>query len=227
MRSAFMNRIADQVPNPDMLIFTDEAVHNRKASAWTKGWSLVGRRCVQRRHFICGQRFSILPILTLDGIIAYDIIPGSVNSERFVQFLRKLVVRLFLHLLWLKSNMETRFPSQIPTLGLEVFSFWIIATFTMLKKYESLSKMKHVHFTLCLLFLQYTYYLLAFLLECKLIFLPSYSPDLNPIEQAFSSIKSYLRHYWQDQTFSIMDRACQNIDSKKAWAFFCASGYVV
>ena len=144
-----------------------------------------------------------------------------------MQFLHELVVHLFLHLLWLKSNMETRFPSQIPTPGLEAFSFWIIATFTMLKKYESLSKMKHVCFTLCLLFLQYTYYLLAFPLECKLIFLPPYSPDLNPIEQAFSSIKSYLRCYWQDQTFSIMDRVCQNIDSKKAWAFFHASGYVV
>src|SRR5258708_36522749 len=132
-----MNRIADQVPNPDMLILTDEAVHNRKASALSKGWSLVGRRCVQRRHFISVQRFSILPILTLDGIIAYDIIPGSVNSERFVQFLRKLVVGLFLHLLWLKSNMETRFPSKIPTLGLEVFSFWVIPTFTMLKNSKS------------------------------------------------------------------------------------------
>jgi hypothetical protein len=40
--------------------------------------------------------------------------------------------------------METRFPLRIPTLGLEVFSFWIIATFTMLKKYESLLKTKPV-----------------------------------------------------------------------------------
>jgi hypothetical protein len=64
------------------------------ASERTKGWALVGRRCVQRRHFIRGQRYSILPILTLDGIIAYDIIP-SVNSERFVEFLRELVVFLF------------------------------------------------------------------------------------------------------------------------------------
>jgi transposase len=71
-----------------------------------------------------------------------------------------------------------------------------------------------------------TIYLLTFPLECKLIFLPPYSPDLNPIEQAFSSIKSYLRRYWQDQTFSIMDHACQNINSEKAWAFFRASGYV-
>jgi transposase len=95
MRSAFMNRIADEVPNPDMLIFIDEAACHRRASARTKGWSLVGSRCVQRRHFIRGQRFSILPILTLDGIITYDIIPGSVNSKCFVQFLRELVVRLF------------------------------------------------------------------------------------------------------------------------------------
>jgi len=95
MRSAFMNRIADEVPSPDMLIFIDEAARNRRASARPKGWSLVGRRCVQRRHFIRGQRFSILPILTLDGIITYDIILGSVNSERFVQFLRELVVCLF------------------------------------------------------------------------------------------------------------------------------------
>ena len=30
----------------------------------------------------------------------------------------------------------------------------------------------------------------------KLEFLPAYSPDFNPIEQAFSSIKSYMcRHY--------------------------------
>ena len=102
MRSAFMNKIADQVPNPNMLIFTDEATRNRRASARAKGWSLVGRRCIQRRHFIRGQRFSILPILTLDEIVAYDIIPGSVNSERFVEFLRELVVRFFLLLLCLK-----------------------------------------------------------------------------------------------------------------------------
>jgi transposase len=30
-------------------------------------------------------------------------------------------------------------------------------------------------------------------LDCKLLFLPSYSPDLNPIEQAFSAIKTYLK----------------------------------
>ena len=102
IRSAFMNRVADKVPNPDMLIFIDEAARNRRALERSKGWSLVRRRYVQRRHFICGQRFSILPILTLDGIIMYNILSGSVDSRRFVQFLCKLVVHFFSLLLCLK-----------------------------------------------------------------------------------------------------------------------------
>ncbi|EDR05955.1 uncharacterized protein LACBIDRAFT_294716 [Laccaria bicolor S238N-H82] len=53
MRAAFMNTIAEEVPRPDMLMFLDEAARNRKTSGRTRGWALVGRRCVQRRlrHF--------------------------------------------------------------------------------------------------------------------------------------------------------------------------------
>ena len=95
LRSAFMNKIADEVMNPNMLMFVDEAARNKKTSVRTNGWSLVGKRCVQRRCFSRGERFSILPILTLDGIITYDIIPGSVTSRRFLQFLRELVVCVY------------------------------------------------------------------------------------------------------------------------------------
>jgi len=64
-------------------------------------------------------------------------------------------------------------------------------------------------------------------LGCKLIFLPPYSPDYNPIEQAFSSIKSFLRRHWQDISLGVMDRACQSITSYKAAGYFKASGYMV
>jgi hypothetical protein len=40
----------------------------------------------------CKGKTIILPILTLDGIIAYDIVEESVTSEQFVHFLRELVV---------------------------------------------------------------------------------------------------------------------------------------
>lgn len=64
-------------------------------------------------------------------------------------------------------------------------------------------------------------------LACKLLFLPPYSPDLNPIEQAFFAIKAFLRRHWKDNSLSIIDRACLNINSDMAWGFFRASGYVV
>jgi len=29
--------------------------------------------------------------------------------------------------------------------------------------------------------------------DCRLVFLPAYSPDFNPIEEAFAKLKTYLR----------------------------------
>ena len=91
--SVFMNKIADEVPNPNMLMFVDEAAWNRRTSQQKFGWSWRGWRCIRRQFFVRGQRYSILPILTIDGIITYDIIPGSITAERFLQFLWELVVR--------------------------------------------------------------------------------------------------------------------------------------
>ena len=92
LRAIFMNWIADQVPDPNMLMFGDEASKDERTLAHRWGWSLKGTWCIQRKCFLRGRQFSILPILTLNGIIAYDIIEGSVTSERLVQFLQELVV---------------------------------------------------------------------------------------------------------------------------------------
>ncbi|KAF8162142.1 hypothetical protein BJ912DRAFT_824107, partial [Pholiota molesta] len=48
-RAAFMNTIAEEVPQPDMLMFVDEAARNRKTSGRSRGWALVGKRCIQKR----------------------------------------------------------------------------------------------------------------------------------------------------------------------------------
>ncbi|KAF8236719.1 hypothetical protein L208DRAFT_1525253, partial [Tricholoma matsutake] len=74
-----MNHIAEEVPDPQMMMFIDEAAQNRRSSQRPKGWALLGRRCVQKQFFVCGEHYSILPILTLDGLITYNIIPGSVT----------------------------------------------------------------------------------------------------------------------------------------------------
>ena len=94
LHAAFMNTVAEKVPWPDMLMFLDEAARNWKTSGRTRGWALVGRRCVQRRFFVQGKQYSILLVLTMDGIITYDVIPGSVTSACFVKFLWELVILL-------------------------------------------------------------------------------------------------------------------------------------
>ena len=82
-RAAFMNNLADIAPNPEMLMFGDEGAKNDHTLAWPMGYSQRGTRCVQSRCFIRGTRWSILPILTLDGIVTHDIVHGSVTSQRF------------------------------------------------------------------------------------------------------------------------------------------------
>ena len=99
-----MNRMVDLVTDPEMLMFGDKAHKDERTSNRWTGWSQRGLRCVQRKCFVRGKRFSILPILTLDGIIAHDIVEGSVASERFVEFLRELVVCHYI--LWLHHLME-------------------------------------------------------------------------------------------------------------------------
>jgi transposase len=92
LRAVYMNRIGLEVPNMDMVMFADESAKDDRTDGRKTGWSMIGSRCVQRRCFIRGRRFSILPILTLDGIITYDIIEGSVTADRFLQFLNEMVV---------------------------------------------------------------------------------------------------------------------------------------
>lgn len=87
-----MNRIAAEAPDVNMLMFVDEAAKDERTSVRRHGRSRKGVRCIARKCFVRGSRYSIVPVITLDGIIAYDIIEGPVDGARFVQFLKDHVV---------------------------------------------------------------------------------------------------------------------------------------
>ncbi|KIM50302.1 hypothetical protein SCLCIDRAFT_36478, partial [Scleroderma citrinum Foug A] len=59
-----------------------------------------------------------------------------------------------------------------------------------------------------------------------LIYLPLYSPDYNPIEQAFSTIKAFLQHHSHDSSMLSIVHACQSITPDKAEGYFRAAGYI-
>ena len=55
LQAIFMNQIADQVPDPNMLMFGDEASKDERTLARRWGWSLRGTRCIQRKCFVRGR----------------------------------------------------------------------------------------------------------------------------------------------------------------------------
>jgi transposase len=61
-----------------------------------------------------------------------------------------------------------------------------------------------------------------------LIYLPPYSPDYNPIELAFSKIKSYLRAACarsQDTLIEVIGQALSTISASDVEGFFEHCGY--
>jgi len=63
---------------------------------------------------------------------------------------------------------------------------------------------------------------------CELIYLPPYSPDLNPIEEAFSKIKHILRKIrarTKEALIEAMGRALAAVSAQDVWGFFDHCGY--
>lgn len=60
------------------------------------------------------------------------------------------------------------------------------------------------------------------------LFLPPYSPDLNPIEQAFSKLKAHLRRIGArtyDDLIAAIGDICRLFGPTECWNFFQAAGY--
>jgi transposase len=65
-------------------------------------------------------------------------------------------------------------------------------------------------------------------LGCELVYLPPYSPDLNPIEQAFSKVKGLLRRAearTREALVEAMGRALDAVTARDACGFFGHCGY--
>ena len=64
--------------------------------------------------------------------------------------------------------------------------------------------------------------------DCELVYLPPYSPDFNPIEQAFSKLKGLLRQAearTRETLIEAMGRALSALTDRDARGFFAHCGY--
>lgn len=65
--------------------------------------------------------------------------------------------------------------------------------------------------------------------KCWFLYLPPYSPDLNPIEQAFSKLKAQLRKIGArtfDDLFKALGNICNMFSPQECWNYLHAAGYV-
>jgi len=46
---------------------------------------------------------------------------------------------------------------------------------------------------------------------CELLYLPTYSPDLNPIEHLFAKLKSFIKALRPDTTAALVQAFCQAV----------------
>ena len=153
-RAKFMSEIC--LYNPGMFIWLDESGCDRRNSIRKYGYSIRGIRPIIRQLLVRGIRYSAIPIMTAYGLHDVYLAEGSINGERFTQFLQKYLV-----------------PSLMPFNGVNPFSIVIMDNASIHHVDSALRVIQSV--------------------GAKVIFLPPYSPDLNPLEPVFGKVKSLLK----------------------------------
>ena len=77
---------------PEQLMFLDESAANEKASDRKYGWAPIGAIASSHELLKYTEKWSILPLYTMDGYVSWDIIQGSYNIELFNEFVKNHVI---------------------------------------------------------------------------------------------------------------------------------------
>jgi hypothetical protein len=76
----------------------DESSKDGRTITRLYGYSKVNSRASKKVVFVRGKRFTLLPALTEQGIIAVDIIEGSCTKQRFKEFVVSQVVSILFYI---------------------------------------------------------------------------------------------------------------------------------
>ena len=155
LRAKFMAEIS--IYDPCMIIWIDETGCDLRNSTRKRGYSIRGMTPRDFRIVIRGVRYSVVPVMSMEGILDIHIIEGTMNGDRFQEFLKSTVVPL-----------------------LQPFNYSNPHSVVVMDNAS-------IHHTEGV----------ADLIEnqagARLIYLPPYSPDLNPAEEVFSQVKSVMK----------------------------------
>jgi transposase len=169
---------------PENLIFVDESGAN---ISYCRLWARAprGLRAFGSAPQNWGDNITVLSAMSLHGMIASMVVPGSTDSDVFLAYVQEaLVPQLWAGAVVLMDNLSPHKASGVQ------------------ERIEEAG--------------------------ARLLYLPPYSPDLNPIELAWSKLKAYLRGV-AARTYRTLSRAIatglQLISPADALSFFSHRGY--
>jgi DDE superfamily endonuclease len=157
------------------------------------------------------SRYSILPALSLDGILHLDIQVGAYTAETFKNFVSSVL------------ECMCPFPERNSVIVMDNAS--IHKSNELKEMIEAQYVTSHGSENLKLIYLYYS--------GMCLIFLPPYSPNFNPIEEAFSSIKAWIWRDWNyiqgeliGNAHQIFVEAVYTVMPEKVQSWFAHEGYL-
>ena len=74
------------------LVFSDESAYDRRTLSRRYGWSFKGKRACKPTFFVREKRYTIEGALCLNGLLAYAIQEGSMNSNDYNYFIEHVLV---------------------------------------------------------------------------------------------------------------------------------------
>ena len=77
---------------PLQLVFSDESAYDRRTLSHRYSWNFRGRRACKYTFFIRGKRYTIEGALCLNGLLAYAIQEGPMNSNDYIDFIENILV---------------------------------------------------------------------------------------------------------------------------------------
>lgn len=192
-RARFMAEVS--VYDPSMLLWIDESGCDRRNSMRKRAYSIRGKPPRDHRLLCRGNRYSAIPIMSLEGIHDVCLLEDSVNGDKFADFI--------------KNNL---LPILQPFNGVNPFSVVIMDN----------AAIHHVDSVTDLIENQ---------AGAHLLFLPPYSPDLNPIEEVFSQVKAIMKK--NDTLFQVttiprvlLTLAFGMVTKEHCHSYIVSSGYI-
>lgn len=155
LRKAFVEQVQPIITDLNQLVFLDESTNARNSLTRVKSRSPAKISARGKRN-IPSSRVSFIGAISIGGLVNFDLIEGTCNTEDFISFVK-------FHLL---PEMNP-YPQERSILILD----------NARTHHRSLVDYAFEEF------------------QVLVIFLPPYSPDLNPIERYFASVKATFKRF--------------------------------